>query len=246
MRHQAADNGPLRAEHEASADWKCGFMEFRSNGKETRDQLRGLSGDATTEGYQETPPFDYSAAEKQFLMALAKQALQEVVTQGQLPQVAAGDVPPKLAEPKGCFVTLTKRGKLRGCIGLIMPEEPLFQAVLHNTRGAARRDPRFAPVEAGELPELEIEISILTEPKLLTFRSPEELLEQLRPHETGVVLRLGEYRATFLPQVWQQLPDKVDFLNRLAVKAGCAASDWRTPAAQISIYRVQSFKDSEL
>jgi AMMECR1 domain-containing protein len=86
----------------------------------------------------------------------------------------------------------------------------------------------------------------LTEPKPLEFNSPEDLLNKLRPYKDGVVLKIGRDGATYLPQVWSQLPDKVDFLNNLSQKAGCPATAWRNPGAAVLIYQVEAFKESEL
>jgi len=124
-------------------------------------------------------------------------------------------------------VTLTENGELRGCIGHILPQESLYQAVEDNARNAATRDPRFPPVQPGEAGKIKIEISVLTEPQPLRFSSPEDLLNKLKPDEDGVVLQIGSRGATFLPQVWEQIPDKVEFLNHLSEKAGCAPNDWR-------------------
>jgi len=160
-------------------------------------------------------------------------------------EVNARDVPPKLAETKACFVTLTEGGELRGCIGHILPQEPLYQAVVDNARNAATRDPRFLPVQPGEADKIKIEISVLTEPQPLSFSSPEDLLNKLKPEEDGVLLQIGSRGATFLPQVWEQLPDKVEFLDHLAQKAGCAPDDWRGRSVNVSIYHVEAFKEAE-
>ena len=115
-----------------------------------------------------------------------------------------------------------------------------------NAENAAIRDPRFSPVQTDELSQLEIEISVLTEPQPLAFSSPDNLLTQLQPHKDGVVLRLGNRGATYLPQVWEQLPDKVEFLNSLSQKAGCEASAWRKPGTEVLIYHAEAFKENEL
>ena len=152
---------------------------------------------------------------------------------------------PKLAEKKACFVTLTKAGALRGCIGHLTAMESLYQAVIDNARNAAVRDPRFAAVQPDEVDQLRIEISVLTEPQPLPFSSPEDLLSKLHPNEDGVLLHIGPRTATFLPQVWAQLPDKVQFLNHLAQKAGCEPSEWRGKDTQVSIYHVECFEEGE-
>jgi AmmeMemoRadiSam system protein A len=143
-------------------------------------------------------------------------------------------------------VTLTVGGELRGCIGNIFPERPLAEDVIQNARNAALHDPRFSPVTADELGKIEVEVSVLSVPAKLQFSSPEDLLQKLRPQQDGVVLTVRGRRATFLPQVWEQLPDANDFLRHLSSKAGLSADAWRQPGTEIMIYHVDAFKESEL
>jgi len=140
---------------------------------------------------------------------------------------------------------LTENGQLRGCIGNILPRESLWRAVVDNTRNAAIHDPRFQPVRPDEVNKIKIEISVLTTPQPLSFKSPDDLLSKLKPGDDGVVLRIGSAGATFLPQVWEQLPDKVQFLSQLAQKAGCAPGDWRGANVNVSIYHVEAFHEPE-
>lgn len=186
-----------------------------------------------------------SAAERRCLLDLARRAVREVATTGDYPGLPAEEMPPALNVPRGCFVTLMRRGALRGCVGNIHPHDPLFRAVIENARGAAVRDTRFLPVSAAEVGELEIEISILTVPEPLRFSSRDDLLRQLEPLRDGVVLKIGERVATYLPKVWEHLPEKVDFLNSLAEKAGCAPGAWQGPDVTVQVYRVESFKESD-
>ena len=196
-------------------------------------------------GIREPASEKLSAAECQTLLELARRVLVRVAADASalLPELPVKDLPAKFLEKKACFVTLTKGGDLRGCIGHLEPQEELYRAVMDNARSAAVHDPRFSPVRPIEVASIRLEISILTEAKPLAFSSPENLLSQLRPHEDGVVLRIGSRRATFLPQVWEQLPDKVQFLDQLARKAGCEASAWRGRDTQVSIYRVECFAE---
>ena len=184
--------------------------------------------------------------DKGFLLRLARQTIEEVITTGRMPEIGSAGLSNSLTEPKGCFVTLDKDGELRGCIGHIFPQEPLYRAVMDNARSAALEDPRFRPVQAEELTSIEIEISVLTFPQLLRFDSPEDLLRKLRPHVDGVVLKIGLRQATFLPQVWEQLPDKETFLAHLAAKAGLPPTAWRNPGTQVLTYQVDAFKESEM
>jgi AmmeMemoRadiSam system protein A len=188
-------------------------------------------------------PENLSASERKFLLELARKTLASVTAGGDLPEVAEKDVPPKLTEKKACFVTLTKEGALRGCIGHLTAMEPLHQAVADNARNAALRDPRFLPVKPDELDKIKIEISVLTEPQPLAFSSPDDLLSKLHPNEDGLLLHIGPRTATFLPQVWAQLPDKVKFLEHLSEKAGCEPSAWRGKDVTVEIYHVECFEE---
>ena len=190
-------------------------------------------------------PQHLPAAERKFLLGLARTTLASVTLAGSLPEVPTDDVPPRLREKKACFITLTKGGELRGCIGHMIAIEPLYQAVIENTRNAALRDPRFPAVGPEELDKVRIEISVLTDPQPLPFSTPEDLLSKLRPHEDGVLLRIGPRTGTFLPQVWALTPDKVKFLNHLSRKIGCEASAWRGADVSVSIYHVECFEEED-
>ncbi|HEU5396885.1 MAG TPA: AmmeMemoRadiSam system protein B [Verrucomicrobiae bacterium] len=223
--------------------WKAQLLDSRNSGDVTGDKGQ-VVGYAAIAFYQ--PVSDgYGPAERKFLLALARTTLARVATNGSLPAIDRSEVPARLAENKACFVTLTEHGELRGCIGHLVPQEPLYQAIADNARNAALRDPRFLPVQPDEVNRIKIEISVLSDPQPLRFNSPEDLLGKLQPYNDGVVLRIGSRSATFLPQVWEQLPDKVAFLNRLSEKAGCPASAWRGKDTAVSIYHVEAFDESE-
>lgn len=148
---------------------------------------------------------------------------------------------PILDRPAASFVTLTRNGELRGCIGSLDADRPLRQDVEQNACAAAFRDPRFAPVSAAEWPEVRIEISLLNAPETLRGNQA-EIIGQLRPGIDGVIFRAGQKRATFLPQVWKQLPSAADFLTQLKRKAGLAADFW-SPEVQVARYQVQKWKE---
>jgi AmmeMemoRadiSam system protein B/AmmeMemoRadiSam system protein A len=224
--------------------WKTQMLDYRNSGDVTLDKGSVVGYSAVA--FYEPAPESYSAPERKLLLDLARKSLAIASTNGPLPDVATNGLSPKLTETKGCFVTLTKGGSLRGCIGHILPQEPLYLAVMDNARNAAVRDWRFTPVQPDEVDKINIEISVLTVPQPLQFTSPEDLLNKLLPHEDGVVLKIGSRGATFLPQVWEQIPDKVEFLNQLSEKAGCQPSDWRGKDTSVSIYHVESFKETEL
>lgn len=184
-----------------------------------------------------------SAEDRQALLKLARQSVARAARDGEVPECDAAGMGPALLLPGACFVTLRAQGRLRGCIGTLTAHEPLYLAAVHNAHGAAIRDRRFAPVAPEEVPGLSLEISVLTPPRELSFCSPSDLLAKLEPHRHGVVLRSGGFSATFLPQVWEQLPDKEQFLNHLAQKAGCQASAWREPGTRVSVYEVEAFEE---
>lgn len=147
------------------------------------------------------------------------------------------------AEHRGTFVTLTLDGKLRGCIGNIEPVRSLAQGVYHNARAAAFQDSRFAPLTAEEFARIHIAISILSRAEPLQFEDPLQVYDLLRVGVDGVILSCGGRSATFLPQVWEQLPDIEQFLRHLSVKAGLSADDWRSEDVKIATYQVQSFSE---
>jgi AmmeMemoRadiSam system protein A len=152
------------------------------------------------------------------LIALARAAIGHRLGVGPPPRSgAAGDW---LAGPGASFVTLTIGGALRGCIGSLEAWRPLDDDVIANAQAAAFRDPRFAPVSPGEWPDVKVEVSVLSAPEPMAFTSASDALGQLRPGIDGVIVEAGGRRATFLPQVWEDLPDPHDFLAHLLAKAG--------------------------
>jgi AmmeMemoRadiSam system protein A len=150
---------------------------------------------------------------------------------------------PKFQEKRGTFVTLTINGALRGCIGHILPQESLIEGVRVNAISAAFRDPRFRPLSKNEFEMIKVEVSILTEPKPLPYTDANDLLSKLRPGTDGVIIRKGHYQATFLPQVWEQLPNKKDFLTHLCLKAGLAGDAWASDKLEVHTYQVQAFEE---
>lgn len=148
-----------------------------------------------------------------------------------------------LEQKRGVFVTLHRRGQLRGCIGYLDAREPLVDAVKHNAVNAAFHDPRFSPLGSSELSDIEIEVSVLTEPKELEYGDWKDLLEKVKPGVDGVIIRYGLLSATFLPQVWEQLPEREYFLGQLCLKAGLPADAWKKRKIEVLTYRVQYFKE---
>lgn len=149
----------------------------------------------------------------------------------------------RLLERQACFVTLADQGQLRGCIGSLEPMEALLDNVARNARAAANADPRFPPVTATELDYLQIEISVLAPPSPVFFNDEQTLLTALRPYVDGIILHTPNGgRATFLPSVWEQLPDPKVFLRHLKEKAGLPADYWHK-SIRIERYQVQHFEE---
>jgi AmmeMemoRadiSam system protein A len=151
---------------------------------------------------------------------------------------------PWLLEHGACFVTLTQGGELRGCIGTLEAHRPLLSDVKANAVAAAFRDPRFAPLGAHELDVTRVEISLLTPTQPMDFADEADALARLRPGIDGVVFEYGHYRSTFLPQVWEQLPDVRAFMAQLKRKAGLSADFWAA-GVTLSRYGVSKWKESD-
>jgi hypothetical protein len=149
-----------------------------------------------------------------------------------------------LQEKGACFVTLTQNQELRGCIGTLEAHRPLLADVKANAQAAALRDPRFSPLEAAELDNTNIEISLLSAMKALQFTNEREALAQLQPGVHGVVFEFGRYRSTFLPQVWEQLPNVSKFMANLKYKAGLPPDFW-AEEVKLSYYTVSKWKESD-
>lgn len=181
--------------------------------------------------------------EKQTLLRLARQALEAGVRGQPLPPLDPTALTPALRAQGASFVTLTVRGELRGCIGALEPRQPLAEDVREHAVAAALEDYRFPPVREAELPEISIEVSRLTLPQPLDYRDADDLLEKLRPGVDGVILRDGFRRATFLPQVWEKIPDKADFLSNLCYKMGVAPDTWRKKRLEVLVYQVEEFHE---
>ena len=181
--------------------------------------------------------------EKKTLLHLAREALQQGVAGHTMPALKLEALTPVLRADGASFVTLTIDGQLRGCIGALEPYQPLAEDVREHAVAAALEDPRFGPVTPEELERIEIEVSRLTLPRNLEYTDPEDLMHCLRPHVDGVILRDGFRRATFLPQVWEKIPDKAEFLDNLCYKMGEAPDTWRRKHLEVLTYEVDEFQE---
>ncbi|MBN2033110.1 MAG: AmmeMemoRadiSam system protein A [Deltaproteobacteria bacterium] len=152
-------------------------------------------------------------------------------------------VSPKLSLRGGTFVTLTLNDRLRGCIGCITSQESIIEGVRKNAIQAAFHDPRFRPLSRDEFEHVRVEVSVLTEPHPLPYADADDLKVKLRPGRDGVIIKKGHLQATFLPQVWEQLPDTESFLTHLCIKAGLREDAWMYEKLQVSTYEVQAFEE---
>ncbi len=182
-----------------------------------------------------------SEREQQILLDFAHQSIVAAVAQDRTPRVELDSLPDRLRQPGASFVTLTRSGLLRGCIGTLKHEFPLAQDVVLRAAAAAIDDPRFPPLQTDEIEYTEIEISVLTTPQSLDYNAPDEIPNLLVPGRDGVTIIHGLKKATFLPQVWEKVEGPEHFLTMLCQKARLPAEAWKCGELEISTYRVESF-----
>jgi len=217
--------------------WVGSLVEYKNSGDTagTKDRIVGYAAIAFFNGVDEE--------EQKFLLQLSRETLETFIKNGSRPVVNEDYLTERLRRIQGCFVTLGKHGQLRGCIGHIFPQEPLYRCVIDNTINAAVNDIRFTPVRENELQYIEIDISVLSVPKKLEFDGPDNLLSKLTPLKDGVVIKQGMRQATYLPQVWDQFPTKESFLSSLCSKAGLNVECWKNEATPVEIYQAHVFKE---
>jgi len=174
---------------------------------------------------------------RQTLLRVARDSIQNGLREGRPLRVRAQDFNDELQAVRASFVTLDRLGQLRGCIGHLEAYLPLVEDVAENAFAAAFRDPRFPPLAASELADLEIHISVLTPAEPMSFDSEADLLRQLRPGVDGLILQDGLARGTFLPSVWESLPEAEDFWRHLKLKAGLPENHW---SDSLKVYRYQT------
>jgi AmmeMemoRadiSam system protein A len=184
---------------------------------------------------------DLTIQERSQLLHLARQALNEAVCKGRLDPLDLAEIPPRLNQNGVTFVTLTLDGHLRGCVGGLEAKLPLAEDVRQHAVAAGLNDFRFPPVRPEELSNIRIEISRLSSPQPLDYECPEDLLDCLHPGEDGVVLVYEGRRATFLPQVWEKVPDPTQFLGLLCQKMGAPEDLWKLKKLSVFTYRVEKF-----
>ncbi len=181
--------------------------------------------------------------EKKFLLGVARRTIDEYLKKGEMPRLKATDTPGReLLEDGACFVTLRLGGELRGCIGSLEAHRPLVLDVLSNSVASAFEDPRFVPLTRAELQKVKISISVLTKPKPLPVKDADDLLAKLEAGKHGLIIHKGYAGATFLPAVWEELPEKEEFLANLCMKAGLRPDEWKNAAGmKFEVYEAEEF-----
>ena len=177
---------------------------------------------------------------RKILKVLAKKSIEHGLKYGQPLHVDVSTLADELNIQRATFVTLQKQEQLRGCIGMLEACRPLAEDIAENSYSAAFSDPRFPPLTEDELDDLSIHISILNPAEIIKCSSEEDLIGQLHPDIDGLILDDGVHRATFLPSVWETLPNPVDFIKHLKHKAGLPLNDW-SPKIKAYRYTTESF-----
>lgn len=181
--------------------------------------------------------------EKNTLLQMARSALEAAANHRKLAPLDLNSLSEGLQAPGASFVTLTKMGELRGCIGTLKAQSPLAEDVRQHAVDAALYDHRFIPVQPEEVQSIVIEVSVLSEPQAIPTSDRAMIPKLLRPGVDGVVILSGERRATFLPQVWEKIPIPEQFLAMLCQKASIPSDAWMREEIEILIYQVESFHE---
>ena len=233
--------------------WQPVLLHYSNSGDTAGDRSRVVGyaavaffGDLPMQEKPDTK-FRFSQEQGQTLIELARQTIFKKL--GQHDFKTTSQLPTGVLQGKnfqshcGTFVTLKIQGQLRGCIGNLTSTESIIDGVKRNAINAAFHDPRFSPLSNQELEQTKIEVSVLTEPEPLKFHDGEDLLKKLRVNVDGVIIRKGRASATFLPQVWEQLPRPEDFLSHLCMKAGLSSDAWKSSELDVMTYQVQYFEE---
>jgi MEMO1 family protein len=231
--------------------WQPVLLHYSNSGDTAGDRLR-VVGYASIAFYGGSSMKNHAGSfqslnkrQGQTLVKLARQTIAQKLGKrsAKIDSDAMSD--PAFQMKRGTFVTLTINKQLRGCIGNLEGRDSLVAGIERNAVNAAFHDPRFSPLKGDELDHVDIEVSILTEPRPLEYKDSNELISKLRVHVDGVILQKGSFGATFLPQVWEQLPEPESFLSHLCMKAGLPADTWKKEHPDISTYQVQYFEEEK-
>jgi len=216
--------------------WTSIALDYKNSG-DTAGSKDSVVGYSSIAFYEE----GLSDKDKKKLLEFSKNVLHTFIRKNTFPKINKSNFPKTVFKKQGCFVTLKKNHQLRGCIGHILPHAPLLDCIRENTVNAALSDSRFKPVSADELRDINIEISVLSVPSKLKAITPEKRLGALVPKKHGVILKNGFNQSTYLPQVWEDLPEKEYFLKRLCIKGGMNGDCWKDPETEIYTYEATVF-----
>ena len=224
---------------------KLETIDVRNSGDTAGDRNRVVGYGAwqvlsSTPGEADTGKGEWSLAERQTLLQLARDAIRSPLSGEQNFNLNLQLFTDHLKEKRACFVTLNRHGRLRGCIGSLSAHRPLVVDVAHNAQAAAFKDPRFPRLTLEEFHDTELHISILTEPQPLAVESREDLLKKLRPGIDGLIIMENGRQATYLPSVWEQLPTPAQFVTELRRKAGLPGDGWDS-STRVMTYQTEEF-----
>lgn len=220
--------------------WKPYFLAYANSGDVTGDKTSVVGYSAIVFVEEEKA---FNEEQKQFLLNLARESAEIYLKKGKRIEINEEEVPNNLKDKKGCFVTFIEDEQLRGCVGYIIPQKPLYECVIDNAINAAINDERFSPVIYEEMKDIKIDVSVLSVPILLEHNNSEEILSKLKPLEHGVILQRGEYQSTYLPSVWNQIPEKQSFLSNLCIKGNMEAECWKDMKTEVYVYTAEDFSE---
>jgi MEMO1 family protein len=201
--------------------WKTKLLDYKNSGDIIKYK-RSVVGYSAIAFYENTSE-DFTKEERELMVKIAKLAVETYVSEDK--KIKYEDVPESFKKKLACFVTLADEVDLRGCIGTIEPVDKLYRSIIDNAISAATRDPRFAPVTKKELKGLKYEVSVLSEPKEISYSSTEELFKKIK--DKGVIISKSGYRSVYLPQVWEHFTSEERFLSSLCQKAGLSSGEWK-------------------
>jgi AmmeMemoRadiSam system protein A len=186
---------------------------------------------------------ELSAKQRSLLTEVARRSIAHGLHQRGLLPIDPTQFPPPLQQPRACFVTIRIGGELRGCVGTLRARYPLIEEVVRSAHSAAFGDPRFPPLTEAELGRIHLHISVLSEPQPMPVSDERDLLDKLRPGVDGLVLSDGARSGTFLPSVWESLPEPKRFVTHLKLKAGLPPDHWSS-TMRVQRYTTESFEEA--
>jgi MEMO1 family protein len=210
--------------------WEVKLLDYKNSGDIARDKSRVVGYSAII--FYDEKDGAFTKEERELMEKIAKRAVETYINEDR--KIKIEDVPDSLKKRLACFVTLTDKNDLRGCIGTIEPVDKLYQSIIDNAISAATRDPRFPLVTKKELKGLSYEISILSEPVEIKFSSQEELFNRI--NAKGLIISKSGYRAVYLPQVWEHFTNPESFLSSLCRKAGLSSCEWKEKGMRFFVF----------